>query len=190
MIYQLGLKAPRVGAVKLRSGTYANYSALPTPPAEFGHADLIGLRGMMADGPDPLAPDVIACGDCAWVAGLLDGVGNRHKIVAYVDLNPGDLRELWAAAWLFQSVTLGFAIPGRKAGMNRGVTWGALQPFTDVFYEKYSRGGVVTFSEEMLSELGSTSDTVVKPRAGRPAPAWVVTATQSLAAPCSLRQMT
>lgn len=43
--------------------------------------------------------------------GLVDTAGNRHQIVAYLDLNPGDLRELWLASWLFQSVGMGFALP-------------------------------------------------------------------------------
>lgn len=43
--------------------------------------------------------------------GFLDDNGNRHKVVAVVDLNPGDLRELWVAMYLFQSVGLGFDLP-------------------------------------------------------------------------------
>jgi hypothetical protein len=43
--------------------------------------------------------------------GMIDAAGNRHKIVAYLDLAPGDIRELWTALWLFQSVGMGFALP-------------------------------------------------------------------------------
>jgi hypothetical protein len=47
-----------------------------------------------------------------WVGtGLTDAAGNTHKIVAYMDMNPGDLRELWLATYLFQSVGMGFALP-------------------------------------------------------------------------------
>ncbi|MCX8559756.1 hypothetical protein OS122_02435 [Mycolicibacterium mucogenicum] len=112
--------------------------------------------------------------------GMLDANGQRHKIVAYVDLTPGDLRELWAATYLFQSVGLGFALPesaqdqfangqpwdvvrgskvvgghyvpavGRAGGNGIGVTWGKSQPFTPAFYRKYNNQGIVAFSEEML----------------------------------------
>lgn len=247
MSYKLGLKPMRVGAIKLQLSTYMNYSVLPTPPAEFGHYDLVPDWGMLANGADPAHPDVIPVGDCAiaapmhqtmlWCAeskaqvafspetavknyseitgynpeltdaegnnptdngtaldemakhwqqtGISDDSGNRHKIVAFASLNPGDLRELWTATWLFQSVTLGVLMPdsaqqqfadgepwdvvrgariegghavpcvGRKGGMNLGVTWGALHPFTDRWYEKYSQGGIVGFSEEMLVEARS-----------------------------------
>jgi hypothetical protein len=48
----------------------------------------------------------------AWLkTGLADSDGKRHKIVAFVDLNPGDTRELWTAMYLFGSVGLGFALP-------------------------------------------------------------------------------
>ncbi len=43
--------------------------------------------------------------------GLVDANNKPHPIVAYLDLNPGDLRELWLATWLFQSVGMGFALP-------------------------------------------------------------------------------
>jgi hypothetical protein len=43
--------------------------------------------------------------------GIVDAHGDAHKIVAYLDLNPGDLREHWLAAWLFQSVNLGYDLP-------------------------------------------------------------------------------
>lgn len=43
--------------------------------------------------------------------GIVDSNGVHHKVVAVMDLNPGDLRELWLASYLFQSVGLGFNIP-------------------------------------------------------------------------------
>lgn len=44
--------------------------------------------------------------------GLVDANGQAHQIVAYLDLNPGDLRELWLAAWLFPlGVGCGYALP-------------------------------------------------------------------------------
>jgi hypothetical protein len=44
--------------------------------------------------------------------GLVDAAGAIHQIVAYVDLNPGDVRELWLAAWIFPlGVGCGYALP-------------------------------------------------------------------------------
>jgi hypothetical protein len=43
--------------------------------------------------------------------GIVDSNGQHHPAVAVCDLNPGDLREFWVACHLFQSVTLGFALP-------------------------------------------------------------------------------
>lgn len=112
--------------------------------------------------------------------GIVDANGNRHKVVAVVDLNPGDLRELWVATYLFQSVGMGFALPdsaeqqtqdgevwsvvpgaeivgghyvpcvGRAGGNGVGVTWGQLQQFTPQFYQEYNNQGICALSEEML----------------------------------------
>lgn len=43
--------------------------------------------------------------------GIVDSNGAYHVVVAVMDLNPGDLRELWAATYLFQTVGLGFSMP-------------------------------------------------------------------------------
>lgn len=43
--------------------------------------------------------------------GIVDDTGVHHKIVSVLDMNPGDLRELWVATYLFQSVGMGFALP-------------------------------------------------------------------------------
>lgn len=111
--------------------------------------------------------------------GLIDDAGHPHQIVAYADLNPGDLREIWAAAWLF-TVGLGYELPesarvqfamgkpwevvagspivgghyvpliGRHNGMGDGVTWGKPQPITEAFIRAFNNQGVVGFSREML----------------------------------------
>jgi hypothetical protein len=43
--------------------------------------------------------------------GMVDAKRAAHPIQAYLDLNPSDLRELFTASWLFQSVCCGFALP-------------------------------------------------------------------------------
>lgn len=224
---KLGLKDPIPGAVKLRFATYANYRTLPTPPAQFGHENLINTWGVLGNdnygdcavaGPchqsmlwcaesgtpapfsdtsvlanysaitgfDPNDPDTdqgTAIGDMAkyWRnTGMADDTGHRHRIVAYLDLNPGDLREMLIACWLFQSVGLGFDLPAsaqeqfadgevwdvvpgspivgghyvpavaRRDGMTVGVTWGNEKDFTDDFFTTFNNQGIVALSHEMM----------------------------------------
>lgn len=40
--------------------------------------------------------------------GMLDTAGNRHKIGAYVSINPTDINELWQACYVFSAVAIGF----------------------------------------------------------------------------------
>jgi hypothetical protein len=66
------------------------------------------------DPSNPVSDQGTAISDLAgyWKShGIVDSNGDAHKVVAVVDLNPGDLRELWTASYLFQAVGLGFAIP-------------------------------------------------------------------------------
>ena len=56
--------------------------------------------------------------------GILDDSGAPHRIVAFVDLNPGDVREFWIAMFLFQSAGLGFALPdSAEEQTNEGKPW-------------------------------------------------------------------
>lgn len=60
-----------------------------------------------------------------WVKeGIVDAGGTYHKLVATLDLHPGDLRELWVASYLFQAIGLGFSIPASAIKQNRnGQPW-------------------------------------------------------------------
>jgi hypothetical protein len=59
--------------------------------------------------------------------GLLDADGKRHKIGAYVGLDPGNLTELWYASYLFDGVGIGVEFPAQwMDAFNRGKTWGAV----------------------------------------------------------------
>lgn len=44
--------------------------------------------------------------------GLIDSTGKRHKIVAYVSLEVGNLAHLRQALWIFEAVGIGFEVPG------------------------------------------------------------------------------
>lgn len=117
--------------------------------------------------------------------GMLDANGKRHTIVAYVELDPGNLDQLWVATNIFNGVTLGFDLPhsamdqtqhgqpwdvtsdqsiagghcvpnfGRTAGLGQALTWGRLQPFTDAFYDTFNNQGACVLSEEMLVKAKS-----------------------------------
>lgn len=43
--------------------------------------------------------------------GVLDNAGNRHRIMAYMELRPGDFDQLMLAAWLFGAAGVGMMFP-------------------------------------------------------------------------------
>jgi hypothetical protein len=112
--------------------------------------------------------------------GILDAKGNRHKIGAYVALEPGNLDHLYEAIYLFGAVGIGLDLPysamdqtqqgcvwsvvpgAESAGGHyvslvakrqyvECVTWGQIQPMTNTFYQKYCEEAWVLLSEEMLT---------------------------------------
>jgi hypothetical protein len=114
--------------------------------------------------------------------GMIDANGKRHPIVGYVEMDPGNLNQLWVATNIFQGATLGFDLPhsaleqtqagqvwdvtsdhsiagghcvgnvGRATGLGQAVTWGAIQPFTANFYTTYSDQAACVFSEDMMAK--------------------------------------
>ena len=112
--------------------------------------------------------------------GVIDGQGRRHKILAYLSLDPGSLESLWAAAYLFGAVGVGLRFPGSAmmqfdrrqpwsylsgstvdgghyvplVGKNgnelRFVTWGREQLASIYWFERYCDEAVVFVTEEAL----------------------------------------
>jgi len=112
--------------------------------------------------------------------GVIDAAGNRHKIGAYLALEPGNIDHLLEALYLFGAVGIGFEVPESamdqfKSGQpwsvvqggqdilgghyvplvaERGnlvcVTWGRLQQMTVGFYQKYCDEAWAILSLEML----------------------------------------
>lgn len=80
----------------------SNYSALT-------HFD--PNAGPSGDNPTDNGTDLGELADYWMTTGIYDDNGAHHKIVGALDMNPGDLRELWTATFLFQSVGMGFALP-------------------------------------------------------------------------------
>jgi hypothetical protein len=113
--------------------------------------------------------------------GLLDAAGNRHKIGAYLELEPGNPEELEVAVFLFGAAGLGItvydwtqqqfgagkpwdyvrggnlegghAVPvaGRNSGFWEIVTWGQVQPATNKFFQKETTEVFVAITDDYLS---------------------------------------
>lgn len=60
--------------------------------------------------------------------GLLDADGKRHKIGAYVALEPGNVTQLWYALYLFDGVGIGVEFPAQwMDAFRNGRTWGRVR---------------------------------------------------------------
>jgi hypothetical protein len=114
------------------------------------------------------------------LTGLIDSKGTRHKIGAYLALEPGNTDDLLEALYLFSAVGIGLQVPesaidqfhagqpwsvvhGRPKIVgghyvplvaDRGnlvcVTWGRLQQMTLQFYKRYCDEAWAILSPEML----------------------------------------
>lgn len=60
--------------------------------------------------------------------GLIDGGGKRHKIGAFVALDPGDFNQLWYATYYFDGVGIGVKFPEQwETAFANGEPWDALK---------------------------------------------------------------
>ena len=112
--------------------------------------------------------------------GLIDAAGARHRIGAYLALEPGNMDHLLEALYLFSAVGIGIQVPeSARDQFNAGqtwsvvhgeqeivgghyvplvayrrnlvcVTWGRLQPMTRQFYLKYCDEAWAILSPEMF----------------------------------------
>jgi hypothetical protein len=111
--------------------------------------------------------------------GTRDSRAARHKIAAYVSVDPKSLDDVLTAAWLFGSCALGVTVGesserqfefgepwdgapgpragghyvplvGRRGGLNYVVTWGRLQAVTDAFLMANLDQALAYLSPEML----------------------------------------
>jgi hypothetical protein len=115
--------------------------------------------------------------------GIVDAAEKRHKIGAFVKLEPKNLTHVYQALYLFQVVGIGIEFPGTAmeqfnegkpwsvvpgASIEGGhyvccvgkrqnidiVTWGALQQMTIEFFETYCDEAWVYISGEEISDTG------------------------------------
>jgi len=63
--------------------------------------------------------------------GLVDSNGNRHKIEAYVQIDPGDFNLMLQCVWTFGVVGIGFEFPdSAMTQFNQGKTWSVVNGAT------------------------------------------------------------
>jgi hypothetical protein len=117
--------------------------------------------------------------------GVIDAHGARHRIAAYLALEPGNIEHLYIAAYLFGAVGIGLRLPvsapvqsehgrpwqvvagatiegghyvplvGRRADGLHVISWGADQVMTEAFLEEYCDEAVAYVSQECLVQQRS-----------------------------------
>lgn len=151
----------------------------------FTDADVLGDYAAVT-GFDPARPDtdqgtdVVEAADYRRNIGVVDALGNRHKIAAYLALEPGNIQHLYQATYLFGVAGIGLQLPssaieqnkrgeiwrvvagatiagghyvplvGRQADGLHVVSWGALQVMTEAFLQQYCDEAIAYVSEECL----------------------------------------
>jgi hypothetical protein len=90
--------------------------------AEGGNAAVFSDASVIADyaavtGYDPKIPgsdagtDMLSAAEYSRTIGILDASGKRHKIAAYLSLDPTDLTDLFIADYLFNAIGIGLNLP-------------------------------------------------------------------------------
>ena len=146
-------------------------------------ANYSAITGYHADDPSSdQGTDVADAASYRRHTGLVDADGNRHQVVAYLALTPGDVQEHRQALYLFGAVGIGLRFPSSAmeqfhrhqpwdvvagATVEGGhyvsavarrddefvvVTWGREQPMTDAFFQEYNDESYVYVSAEYLKD--------------------------------------
>ena len=137
-----------------------------------------------ADGSNPTdqGTDVQVSAQWRVTNGLTDAAGQVHKVAAFVFVNPQNLSELKAAAYIFGAIGLGFDFPdtamkqfergqpwapvagakslgghyvtlaGWAQDFGIGITWGQRQRITAPFIQEYADEAIAYLSMEMLNQ--------------------------------------
>jgi hypothetical protein len=144
-------------------------------------ADYSAVTGYESDKPETdRGTDVREALRYRQLTGLIDTAGTRHKIGAYLALEPGNIEDLLEALYLFSAVGIGLEVPESAISQfnaghpwivvhgkpqivgghyvplvaDRGnlvcVTWGRLQQMTLQFYKRYCDEAWAILSPEML----------------------------------------
>jgi hypothetical protein len=158
-------------ALQLWNAEGANNFDVSTATVLRTYGDVTGFRedaGPPGDNPTDKGTNVEAMAEYWQKLGFKDDDGTVHKIDAYVALEPGNLEQLWAAAYFFDGMGVGIQFPqewmeafqegqewdaitapnvigghyvtgvARRNGNLVVVTWGKLQQMTPAGYEQFS----------------------------------------------------
>lgn len=158
---------------------------------EAGHTVAFTAAAVLGDyaaatGFDPAKPetdqgtDLVEAAQYRRATGIVDAAGTRHKIAAYLALEPGNLLHLFQATYLFGAVGVGLQLPasaltqsrqgqvwsvvagsategghyvplvGRRADGLHVVSWGVDQVMTEAFLQAYCDEAVAYVSQECL----------------------------------------
>ncbi len=162
------------------------WNAVAGHPVTISTADVLDDYAAVT-GFDPKKPDTDQGTDMVEAAqyrqkvGIRDTQNNRHKIGAYLSLQPGDLSDIWAATYLFGAVGIGLKMPestqtqfdagqpwtvvsgskidgghytalcGRQGDYLHVITWGAVQRMTLEFFQTFCDEAVAYLSAEDLT---------------------------------------
>ena len=135
---------------------------------------------------DPAKPetdqgtDVQEAAEYRRTTGIVDAHGNRHRIAAYLALEPGNVVHLYQATYLFGAAGIGLQLPatalaqsragqawdvvagaaidgghyvplvGRQAAGLHVVSWGMVQVMTETFLKRYCDEAIAYVSQECL----------------------------------------
>ena len=156
----------------------------------FTDSDVLGDYAAVT-GFDPQRPetdegtDMQQAADYRRKTGIIDAHGNRHRIAAYLALDPGNVEHLYLATYLFGVAGIGLQLPasalsqseggqawdvvagspvqgghyvplvGRRADGLHVITWGAIQVMTEAFLEQYCDEAMAYVSQECLVQQKS-----------------------------------
>jgi hypothetical protein len=166
--------------------------------AEAGRGVGFNDRAVLSDysaatGFDPRNPgtdqgtDMQAAASYRRKVGIVDDAGRRHKVAAYLALEPGNVTQLYQAMYLFGAVGIGIEFPAsamdqfnnsktwtlvRGSQIEGGhyvplvakrshvecVTWGRVQPMTLAFFGTYNDESVAYVSEETIATGGKSPE--------------------------------
>jgi hypothetical protein len=117
--------------------------------------------------------------------GIVDAHGARHRVAAYLALEPGNVEHLYQATYLFGVAGIGLSLPtsalaqskrgqpwdvvpgapiegghyvplvGRQANGLHVISWGAVQVMTEAFLKQYCDEAVAYVSQECLVDRKS-----------------------------------
>ena len=84
-------------------------------------SDYAAVTGFQANDPaTDQGTDMQAAAEYRRSTGIVDAQGARHKIAAYLALEPGNVTHLYLAAYLFGAVGIGLTLPSSALDQSRG----------------------------------------------------------------------